>query len=263
MFSRERGGGHFIPGMCFSQGEDEKKLTWPSPTAVLVRSLFRMSRSQLAVDSTGLGVFFVSGGTAVKELWHSLCPVDCLVGSLGSIYGRYGDTSDLGLVHCARSSICCSDFRCDSRWGMGQDDEHSSPSPPPLPSPPFMPLAEHLTALRLVQEMSAWALKVRRPPSQRCTDTRVYGLADLQLCVMMITPPPPIPPVPPPSRFDHHQKTFHDTLSEESFTTRLSSAGLVYKHFGRRILKVLVEGSGVPDKVVDEKLYAKVYKVRK
>eukprot|EP00904_Undaria_pinnatifida_P009525 jgi/Undpi1/5702/HiC_scaffold_2.g00976.m1 len=61
-------------------------------------------------------------------------------------------------------------------------------------------------------------------------------------------------------RFDHHQKTFHDTLSEESFTTRLSSAGLVYKHFGRRILKVLVEGSGVPDKVVDEKLYAKVYK---
>lgn len=61
-------------------------------------------------------------------------------------------------------------------------------------------------------------------------------------------------------RFDHHQKTFHDTLSEESFTTRLSSAGLVYKHFGRRILKVLVEGSGMPEKVVDEKLYAKVYK---
>ncbi|CAM9685553.1 unnamed protein product [Ascophyllum nodosum] len=61
-------------------------------------------------------------------------------------------------------------------------------------------------------------------------------------------------------RFDHHQKTFQDTLSEESFKTRLSSAGLVYRHFGRRILKVLVEDSGVPDKVVDEKLYGKVYK---
>lgn len=62
-------------------------------------------------------------------------------------------------------------------------------------------------------------------------------------------------------RFDHHQKTFHDTLSEESFSTRLSSAGLVYRHFGKRILKELVQSSGMPDEVVDKKLYAKVYKV--
>lgn len=62
-------------------------------------------------------------------------------------------------------------------------------------------------------------------------------------------------------RFDHHQKTFHDTLSEESFSTRLSSAGLVYRHFGKRILKLIVKGSGIPEEVVDKKLYAKVYKV--
>ena len=71
------------------------------------------------------------------------------------------------------------------------------------------------------------------------------------------------PPLLHHRRFDHHQKTFQDTLSEESFKTRLSSAGLVYRHFGRRILKVLVEDSGVPDKVVDEKLYGKVYKARR
>lgn len=64
------------------------------------------------------------------------------------------------------------------------------------------------------------------------------------------------------SRFDHHQKTFHDTLSEEAFQTRLSSAGLVYRHFGRQILRQLVEGTSVPEDVVDKKLYAKVYKVR-
>lgn len=63
-------------------------------------------------------------------------------------------------------------------------------------------------------------------------------------------------------RFDHHQKTFHDTLSEEAFQTRLSSAGLVYRHFGRQILRQLVEGTTVPGDVVDKKLYAKVYKVR-
>lgn len=62
-------------------------------------------------------------------------------------------------------------------------------------------------------------------------------------------------------RFDHHQKTFHDTLSEESFSTRLSSAGLVYRHFGRQILKQLVAGRGMPEDVVDKKLYTKVYKV--
>ncbi|CAN0260233.1 unnamed protein product [Ectocarpus sp. 12 AP-2014] len=61
-------------------------------------------------------------------------------------------------------------------------------------------------------------------------------------------------------RFDHHQKTFHDTLSEENFQTRLSSAGLVYRHYGRQILKQLVEGTSVPEDVVDKKLYAKVYK---
>jgi uncharacterized UPF0160 family protein len=41
-------------------------------------------------------------------------------------------------------------------------------------------------------------------------------------------------------RFDHHQKTFQDTWdSNESKYEgiRLSSAGLIYKHFGREVVR--------------------------
>ena len=37
-------------------------------------------------------------------------------------------------------------------------------------------------------------------------------------------------------RYDHHQRTFETTYDAEHTTTKLSSAGLVYKHFGRRII---------------------------
>ncbi len=36
-------------------------------------------------------------------------------------------------------------------------------------------------------------------------------------------------------RYDHHQRSFTDTL--DGFSTKLSSAGLIYKHFGRVILE--------------------------
>ncbi|CAM9350578.1 unnamed protein product [Discosporangium mesarthrocarpum] len=61
-------------------------------------------------------------------------------------------------------------------------------------------------------------------------------------------------------RFDHHQKAFSDTLSEESFTTKLSSAGLVYRHFGREILHHMVEGSDMPKETVDKNLFVRVYR---
>lgn len=46
-------------------------------------------------------------------------------------------------------------------------------------------------------------------------------------------------------RYDHHQRTFHDTmstLSEELVgTVRLSSAGLVYHHFGKEVLQKILD----------------------
>lgn len=46
-------------------------------------------------------------------------------------------------------------------------------------------------------------------------------------------------------RFDHHQATFHGTMTtpKKAYKTRLSSAGLVYKHYGRQIIQQYVEAA--------------------
>ena len=41
--------------------------------------------------------------------------------------------------------------------------------------------------------------------------------------------------IPEKNLFDHHQREFTDTFSK-NHSIRLSSAGLVYKHFGKEIL---------------------------
>ena len=51
-------------------------------------------------------------------------------------------------------------------------------------------------------------------------------------------------------RYDHHQRTFETTYDAEHTTTKLSSAGLVYKHFGRRII-ALHTGLAESDPTVD------------
>jgi len=45
---------------------------------------------------------------------------------------------------------------------------------------------------------------------------------------------------PSTNRFDHHQKEFQDKFSDKH-SIRLSSAGLIYKHFGKEVLKNLIE----------------------
>ncbi|ETW09159.1 hypothetical protein H310_01592 [Aphanomyces invadans] len=57
-------------------------------------------------------------------------------------------------------------------------------------------------------------------------------------------------------RLDHHQKTFADTLEGENI--KLSSAGLVYKHFGRDILQTICDHS-LSENVL-EVMYKKMYK---
>ena len=41
-------------------------------------------------------------------------------------------------------------------------------------------------------------------------------------------------------RFDHHQRSFNSTFSNK-YTVKLSSAGLIYKHFGKRVLCELLD----------------------
>ena len=65
------------------------------------------------------------------------------------------------------------------------------------------------------------------------------------------------------NRFDHHQVTFEEswTNSPEDIT-KLSSAGLVYRHFGKEIItNAVLDNWGITlDEARLEKVYQKVYK---
>lgn len=56
--------------------------------------------------------------------------------------------------------------------------------------------------------------------------------------------------------FDHHQREFNETFNS-NFQTKLSSAGLIYKHFGKEIIQHVLKLSNNED---IELLYLKVYK---
>lgn len=59
-------------------------------------------------------------------------------------------------------------------------------------------------------------------------------------------------------RFDHHQREFTGTLS--GYKTKLSSAGLVYQHFGRNIIRNILTQMMCNDEAFIEICYQKVYK---
>lgn len=56
-------------------------------------------------------------------------------------------------------------------------------------------------------------------------------------------------------RYDHHQKEFNDNL-DEKHSIRLSSAGLIYKHYGKEVLE---KGFGITDKVKRNAIYDALY----
>lgn len=60
------------------------------------------------------------------------------------------------------------------------------------------------------------------------------------------------------SRFDHHQRGFEEVFGH-GFTTKLSSAGLIYKHFGREIIANRLQLPTDSDVKIDT-LWLKLYK---
>ena len=60
------------------------------------------------------------------------------------------------------------------------------------------------------------------------------------------------------NRFDHHQREFTGVL--EGYNTKLSSAGLVYQHFGRQILREVLAIEGPPTEEFVEICFHKLYK---
>ncbi|KAI8056785.1 metal-dependent protein hydrolase [Syncephalis plumigaleata] len=63
--------------------------------------------------------------------------------------------------------------------------------------------------------------------------------------------------IPEKCRFDHHQRDFAETFSNTT-RTKLSSAGLVYKHFGKQVIALQLQLEESDEKV--ELLYQKIYK---
>ena len=59
-------------------------------------------------------------------------------------------------------------------------------------------------------------------------------------------------------RFDHHQREFNGVL--DSYKTKLSSAGLVYQHFGRQVLKEVLTTEEPPTDEFVEICFHKLYK---
>lgn len=62
------------------------------------------------------------------------------------------------------------------------------------------------------------------------------------------------------NRLDHHMKEFTYTFEDE-MKIKMSSAGLMYKHFGMEILRNILQGMGLYDQNADnmERLYKKLY----
>uniref|UniRef100_A0A7S2WI89 Uncharacterized protein n=1 Tax=Mucochytrium quahogii TaxID=96639 RepID=A0A7S2WI89_9STRA len=65
---------------------------------------------------------------------------------------------------------------------------------------------------------------------------------------------------PAAKRFDHHQREFKDVFFSEDFKTKLSSAGLVYKYYGKEIISNIASATNVSlsDELRDL-LHTKVY----
>ncbi len=68
---------------------------------------------------------------------------------------------------------------------------------------------------------------------------------------------------PSKNRFDHHQRSFTETFSSidasKPWTIKLSSAGLIYVHFGRAILSEILKKHSAFDENPVEILFDKMY----
>ncbi|KAJ2238945.1 hypothetical protein GGH97_005218, partial [Coemansia sp. RSA 475] len=58
-------------------------------------------------------------------------------------------------------------------------------------------------------------------------------------------------------RYDHHQRGFDEQFSAE-FKTKLSSAGLIYKHYGQDVIRAIAKEADLDSSAVDQ-LHKKLY----
>lgn len=62
-------------------------------------------------------------------------------------------------------------------------------------------------------------------------------------------------------RYDHHQRGFAGVMDEYGFKTKLSSAGLIYRHYGKQVISRIASSAGARSHVSDvDFLHRKIYK---
>lgn len=126
---------------------------------------------------------------------------------------------------------------------------HLAKSPPiPLYKPPLI----HLTKLQADEALAVHLLRLTHEYSgasvTRSRDPEVLEKCDIIVDVTGIYDEV--------KHFDHHQRTFTGTFSP-NHVTKLSSAGLIYKHFGKEIIATYT--SQPVDAPSVETLYQKLY----
>ncbi|ODV92151.1 hypothetical protein CANCADRAFT_82842 [Tortispora caseinolytica NRRL Y-17796] len=99
-------------------------------------------------------------------------------------------------------------------------------------------ICTHNGAFHADESLAVWMLKVlpayKNASVSRSRDPEVWDQADIVVDVSGQYDGKRL--------FDHHQRGFNEVL--EPFTTKLSSAGLIYKHFGREVIQQLLSNHG-------------------
>lgn len=91
--------------------------------------------------------------------------------------------------------------------------------------------------------------KYRNGKVVRTRDPKVWETVDILLDVGGVYDPAV-------ERYDHHQKGFNETFNEKS-DIKLSAAGLIYKHYGKEIIKNAIDYL-IEQKVIPENLKSRV-----
>ncbi|PVU97000.1 hypothetical protein BB561_000850 [Smittium simulii] len=111
-------------------------------------------------------------------------------------------------------------------------------------------------------EALACYMLLQLPEYKEATITRTRDSAELEKCDIVVDVGGVYDHA--ALRYDHHQREFKDTFSDK-YSTKLSSAGLIYKHYGKQIISAVLGYGKQSDSTESqaaavELLYEKLYK---
>ncbi|GMM50887.1 Myg1 protein [Starmerella bacillaris] len=101
------------------------------------------------------------------------------------------------------------------------------------------------------EALAVWMLR-KLPQFSKSTVIRSRNLEILDTCDIVVDVGARYEP---PKYFDHHQREFTETFDKNHTVTKLSSAGLIYKHFGKEVLTQILNDNAGTIKTSDSKKF--------